>query len=102
MIVQVDSSDVALSAGVFAPDGTERGVQPNPAFDGQLPATVSGTFCEAEDNRFVLRAGAYTIIHGPRRSEVATFEFTVTIPPLGAPRLPPPCARRSPRSRWVR
>lgn len=106
MTVNVSSSDVALSAGVYAPDGAELSVQPNSQFNGQLPstgdyvvvvggaanvtidvsytltvripatpstcgttrriqfapgtdhATVSGSFCEGQDNRFVLRAAA--------------------------------------------
>jgi hypothetical protein len=51
---------------VIAPDGTELPGGPGETISYQLPAT-----------------GDYTILHGPRRSEVTSFEFTVTIPPLG-------------------
>ena len=39
MTIEVVGTDVPLSVGVFAPDGTELSIQPNSLFSGQLPAT---------------------------------------------------------------
>ena len=113
-------------------DGATCGTTQRISFaPGTDHGTVRGSFCEGQDNRFVLRAAAgqtmtvsgieagtafgviapdgstlpggpgetisyllpstgdYTILHGTRRSEVSTFEFTVTIPPLDVPSPPP-------------
>ena len=69
MGVQVSSSDVVLSVGVYAPDGTELSAQPNPAFEGRLPATGDYVLVVSGAANFTIDADYTLTVRIPRGND---------------------------------